>query len=118
LVCKDCLDEYIKDFIDAIYKDEDTNRFVVKEENKIIGFVQWTEKGIPEIIDIMVLPERQNKGYGREILNQVLTGLKARGFRKVRVGVFKSNSSARHLYEKIGFKPIQMVIAMFWIRNE
>jgi len=117
LVCKDCLDEYIKDSIDAIYKDEDSNRFIVKEKNKIIGFVMWTEKKIPEIIDVMVLPERQNKGYGRTILDKVLTELKSKGFRKVRLGVFKSNLSALYLYEKIGFKPIQMIIAMFLYRN-
>jgi len=102
----------------TIYQDEDSNCLVVKEENEIIGFVQWTEKRTPEIIYIMVLPERQNKGYGKEILNQILTGLRSKRFRKVRLGVFKSNLTAGHLYEKIGFKPIQMIIAMFWVRNE
>ncbi len=71
---------------------------------KVVGIACWRENKIPEIIDIMVSPEEQGRGYGKILLNEALSRLKSKGYQKVLLGVFESNLVAGYLYKKLDSK--------------
>lgn len=62
-------------------------------------------KGYGEIISIYFLPEYVGKGYGKKLMERVLSELKDKGFDKVFLWVLEENRSARCFYEKMGFEP-------------
>lgn len=47
--------------------------------------------------------EYQNKGYGMQFLNTVLSLLKENGYCEFTVGVEDDNSRAKHMYQALGF---------------
>lgn len=60
-------------------------------------------EGYSELICIHSLCDSWGKGYGTIMMNQVLNDIKAAGFSKVMLWVFKENYRARKFYEKHGF---------------
>lgn len=59
--------------------------------------------GFGEIISLYLLPEYMGKGYGRLLLQTVISELKNMGFHKVFLWVLEENQNARCFYEKCGF---------------
>ncbi|WP_178024136.1 N-acetyltransferase [uncultured Paenibacillus sp.] len=55
------------------------------------------------IHDFCVLPSRQGRGYGREMLAQTVRLLLAQGHTRIRLSVAAENRSALELYSKTGF---------------
>lgn len=56
-----------------------------------------------QLLAIAVLPEARGRGYGRALLERVLTHTSASGGRRVILEVASSNGPARRLYESAGF---------------
>jgi ribosomal protein S18 acetylase RimI-like enzyme len=52
---------------------------------------------------LAVAPERQRQGVGRALLTAAAAEARARGARKLTLGVFGPNEGARRLYESFGF---------------
>ena len=59
--------------------------------------------GKAEIISIHSLPENWHKGYGSQMMNQVLKDIKEAGYSEVVLWVFRENNRARAFYEANGF---------------
>lgn len=59
--------------------------------------------GFGEIISLYFLPEYMRKGYGRLLLQAVVSELKEIGFDKAFLWVLEQNWNARYFYEKFGF---------------
>ena len=57
-----------------------------------------------EIYAIYLLPEYWDKGYGRQMMEYILSNLKNMGFHEVVIWVLKENIRARIFYEKFGFQ--------------
>ena len=55
------------------------------------------------LVSIAVLPEFRLRGIAEELIRAFLTELRRRGIHACRVGVEAENTSARKLYEKMGF---------------
>lgn len=55
------------------------------------------------IHDFCVLPSRQGRGYGREMLAQTVRLLQAQGRTRIRLSVAAENRSALELYRRTGF---------------
>ena len=67
------------------------------------GFVQYYfEYPYFEVVEIHLLPEYRGKGIGSSIL-QYLQKVCIAQDRKIRIGCFKENHRAKHLYRKLGF---------------
>jgi ribosomal protein S18 acetylase RimI-like enzyme len=66
------------------------------------------EDGVYSLNGIAVLKTHQNKGFGRELINEVLYGLINSGT-KILIDVDSHNDRAYHLYKSIGFKEIHTV---------
>lgn len=76
-------------------------------EDEFVGYVSCnTEKNNPDsflINDIHIKKDFQRKGFGTEILNQVITEANKQNKSQLKVFVFKNNPSIK-FYEKRGFK--------------
>lgn len=84
----------------AIYK-------VAEEAGKIIGFGgMWQVMDEGEIINIAVQKTYQKQGIGQMILEQLIEEAKSRKIVMIHLEVRKSNETAQHLYQKLGFSSI------------
>ncbi|MBU1204411.1 MAG: GNAT family N-acetyltransferase [Nanoarchaeota archaeon] len=97
---------------------------VAKENDKIVGTLQWHIKedpkiGLVEFEEIHVLEKYRGKGIGSSLLKFAIQSVNDY-FRKIKIKprkiflfVDKKNKSARDLYEKYGFKLISEVGDLF-----
>ena len=87
----------------------DRKNLVMIEDDRIIATSSFGKSrmeemnGFGEIISLYFLPEYMGKGYGRLLLQEVVSELKKMGFDKVFLWVLDENRNARHFYEKCGF---------------
>ena len=87
----------------------DRKNLVMVQDGIIIGTSDFGRArieemiGFGEIISLYFLPEYMGKGYGRVLLQAVISELKKMGFDKVFLWVLEENQNARHFYEKCGF---------------
>lgn len=82
---------------------------VVLLNQKIIGYVIATMTGDEaEILNISLSKEQQEKGIGRYLLSHLLGILQQRNIEKVFLEVRVSNHVARKLYERLGFRSINV----------
>jgi ribosomal protein S18 acetylase RimI-like enzyme len=62
------------------------------------------ENGHAGIFDIFIAEEHRNKGYGRQLMLNILGIAKERGAKKAYLQVMNDNLPALRLYENLGFK--------------
>jgi ribosomal protein S18 acetylase RimI-like enzyme len=76
---------------------------IVEEDGKNIGFFVTLESGSDmHLHTICIAPEYQGQGFGTTIIRALLNDARARK-RGVILSVLKTNTSARSLYERLGF---------------
>ena len=84
---------------------EPTSRhFVTSKEYELIAYARLTHTGddVYRISQVVVRPERQRKGFGREILSHVINAARESGAKHI---YLNSQTSVKGLYEGLGFKP-------------
>ncbi|GAI64034.1 unnamed protein product [marine sediment metagenome] len=118
LVPEEQVDAYCRDAIGWMFKSEGNNfTFVGKQNSEYIGVVSWNEGEEPELRDIMVFPEKQDRGYGTALLQKAVCSLKKKGSPKLKLGIFESNIPVRRFYERVGFVEIERLEMMYWRRG-
>lgn len=96
--------------IKKFYDDKNTIGFIVKIDNKIVGFAYGYDIIHPDgkhayfIYSIGMLPEYQDKGYGTKLLSFIKEYVSQNGFFEMFVLTDKGNTRACHVYEKLGGK--------------
>lgn len=84
---------------------------VIKNNNEIIGFSQYTnEDNIGELKHLVVLPEYRNKGYGKLLIERALNYFETKHIKRIDIRVVYGNDSAKNLYEKYGFKTATQIM--------
>lgn len=82
--------------------------FALMDGGEIVGFLMldWDEEGRDlGIWRLMIAPEHQNKGFGRQTLQAVLAMARETGlFDTVNLDVVPENTVAKALYESFGFR--------------
>lgn len=58
-----------------------------------------------EVVSIYFLPDYMGKGYGKILMQCVVSELKKQGYKDIFLWVLEENMRARHFYEQIGFSP-------------
>jgi ribosomal-protein-alanine N-acetyltransferase len=89
---------------ESVFREDEHKYLVAKEDEKVIGYI-GIEKVLDEvhIINMAVHPDYRGKGIGKRLMQHVLNDEEV-FFLEVRV----SNETARKVYEKYGFKDINM----------
>jgi ribosomal protein S18 acetylase RimI-like enzyme len=76
-------------------------------EGEPLGYYWIEERGkIVHLHGILINPEEQGKGFGTEILQQLLDEYKGK-MEAIELGVHKSNQRAKRLYERMGFREVR-----------
>lgn len=85
--------------------------FVVTDGNRVLGGggVAPLSGGAPETCELRkmyFLPQARGKGWGRKMLRQCLVTAKELGFKHVYLETLTGMDSAKALYLKMGFRPL------------
>lgn len=89
---------------EAIFREDEHKYLVAKDEEKVVGYI-GIEKILDEvhIINMAIHPDYRGKGIGKRLMQHVLNDEDV-FFLEVRV----SNETAKNIYEKYGFKVINI----------
>ena len=99
-----------KDFLNNFLKDKNAYGFIAKEDNNIVGFAYAYTLLRPDgktmfyLHSIVILPNYQNKGYGTKLMQFIKDYSIKMNCSEMFVITDKGNSSACHVYEKLGGK--------------
>lgn len=86
---------------------------MVKDHDRQIGFLHLKKDEDKLYIDTFAIKkEEQGKGYGKRVLNDMLTRAKVKEFKKVSLDVMDDNKRAINLYKKLGFE--NKKISRYW----
>jgi len=79
--------------------------FVAESRGDVIGFAQFVRRSAEsvELTRIYVLPDRQRRGIGRQLLEAGLTEFAVEGLKHLTVEVERDNGPGRRFYERAGF---------------
>ena len=84
-------------------------------KNKVVGFVVAREKdGEADIGPVGIVPEHQGKGLSKALMSCSMNGLVKSGFRVATLDASASNTRARNLYEKYGFRVQHLKAFLVW----
>jgi ribosomal protein S18 acetylase RimI-like enzyme len=64
---------------------------------------------VAEISDLLVIPAYRGQGIGTRIIKNLLNTAHTAGYPTIEIGVLAKNTRARHLYERLGFKPVRTI---------
>ncbi len=89
--------------------------FVAEQQGKVIGYAAaqislqpWADVGA--VSYNAVLPEHRGCGVGSALIEHVMHYLKAKGARVLTVVTLDSDDPAKHIYERLGFEPLAVLI--------
>lgn len=79
---------------------------VIEVDDRIAGYLQVLDRGSPIYVqNIAIAPAFQGKGVGTMILKGLQSKAAARKL-PIHLGVFRTNTPAQRLYERLGFRKI------------
>lgn len=99
--------DIIEDEIEEQIEDEDHYVFVAEEEGKVVGFIsgEWQRWNNSVYIDSLYIDENhRHKGYGSQLLKQMIRKSREIRSKKVFIDVEAGNTNALILYLKHGFE--------------
>ncbi len=88
---------------------------------RIIGFIVVIkdQNDVANIVNFLIDPKYQNRGYGSLLLQNVIDKIKmVKGIKKIILNVQISNSSAIRLYEKFKFKKNPKILENYYQSGE
>ncbi len=104
--------EDVKSYLNWLWNRDHEGFFVAKVGDKIVGFVagdaNWfskrEKKRVGAIHEIVVLPEYQEQGIGKALMEKVLNYFKEKGLDAVELWVGDENRKAYEFYRRFGFQ--------------
>jgi ribosomal protein S18 acetylase RimI-like enzyme len=97
--------EELINFLEIEYK---SKSFIFNNENgDVAGYLSYIEdpdsEGMVELLNLIVIPEYQGKGYGRKMVNHYHDLMSEKKFKKSKLVTSPKNIDAIRFYEKIGY---------------
>lgn len=78
---------------------------IFERDNQTVGYLWFTLKDNDAfLMDIMLLPESQGKGVGKQLMQTFIDELAASGAQELELRVSPNNQRALSLYNKLGFR--------------
>ncbi len=80
-----------------------------KGTKEVFGFVCFrVYQEEAELTNFAILPSKQNKHFGTELLSFALTYLLSKGVQKITLEVSAQNKKAKKIYQDFGFKKVSV----------
>lgn len=110
-----------QEFFAAILANEDAALFVAEQQGTIIGMIHCYIRTTPSIpivvprrfvqIEDLVVSERfRHQGIGQALIERAHQWTREKGLTEVELGVWEFNTSARALYEKLGYQATRRIM--------
>ena len=85
----------------------DKESYIVHKGTSPVGWVMYkVEDTICNVDIIVLLDEERRKGYGRDIIHDIIE--KNKGLKTIKLDVQERNIAARKFYEKMGFRVVDI----------
>ena len=98
------IDEYSSDLIASTFNYDYYHTYVILIDNKIVGYVSATIiLDECNLIKIIIDTSYRKKGFGKLLLNYLLTVCKKNNVSKIFLEVRKDNDAAKMFYKDFGF---------------
>ena len=113
---------YAPDAIAKHIKSTSQTFLLLSDEAGVQAFAAYgprQDADVFKLFKLYVLPQRQSKGYGRALINEIKTRLIAIGRHRLDLNVNRMNP-ALHFYEKCGFQLIgteDIPIGPYWMND-
>ncbi|MDT6980069.1 ribosomal protein S18-alanine N-acetyltransferase [Levilactobacillus zymae] len=94
-------------FANELRRDKDRLYLVIRKNDRLLAFIGSTfdeRTRDAHITNIAVLPDYQNRGLGRFLLNIMIKKAQRLNYKTVSLGVRVSNQQAQHLYQDLSFQ--------------
>jgi putative acetyltransferase len=104
------LDEELQEIADLV--GGEGIALVAEVDGKAVGVALGRRTGakVAELRDLFVQPEARGAGLARELMREFVAQAGAGGAEMVELDVLASNAEARTIYERWGFKPIELTL--------
>jgi len=93
--------------VDWIKKDMDrgVTYFVIEKENCVVGCValELANSEVCYLERLVVLPDQRQHGFGKALVDHVLSGTKLPGVHGVSIGIIAEHTELKSWYKRIGF---------------
>jgi ribosomal protein S18 acetylase RimI-like enzyme len=107
-----------REYVEKIIANENAAIFVAEQQDILIGMIHSEVRTAPDVplfvprhfayIDDLVVSERfRHQGIGLALVERVHQWARDRGLTEVELGVWEFNTSARLLYEKLGYQTMR-----------
>ena len=104
-----------REFFAEIFANEDAALFVAENEGALVGVIHCYIDSTPmvpvvvpcsfvHIVDMVVDESFRHHGVGQALLERVHQWTQEKGLAEVELAVWEFNTSARNLYEKLGYR--------------
>ena len=105
-----------KEFIRISYTSSDQTLGVLKSpDGKVIGFTTWKLFGDMAVLFLIgVMPDFQNKGYGKDLWLETFAAMKRQGAKSVKTTVSMNNMVSVNFHTKVGFRLIDPEIVLHY----
>lgn len=98
-------DAWKRSFFEQTLKRKNSFSFVVKENNRVIGYMNaWQVEDEMNLDNIAVAEIYRNKGIGSQLMSKLIEISKENRCKKIFLEVRISNIAAQKLYQKFGFE--------------
>lgn len=92
-------------FMQEILVSEYAHFYVLTVEDRVMGYGGvWVFLDESHVVNIAVDPQEQGKGYGRALMEQLISYSMSHGYVNMTLEVREHNESAIALYESMGFE--------------
>jgi len=125
-------EDQIRYMLEALYNEAELRQLIVSDDQRFIllwedgvahGFAAYAvrpeDPSVCKLHKLYVLPECQGKGYGRRLLEEITTRLKAQDIRKLDLNVNRQNP-AFDFYRAYGFDVLRqedIAIGPYWMND-
>jgi N-acetylglutamate synthase-like GNAT family acetyltransferase len=79
--------------------------FIMENENLVVGCValELTKSDVCYLERLAVLPDKRRHGFGKALINHILSEAKLLGAKRVNIGIIAEQSELKNWYKEIGF---------------
>jgi ribosomal protein S18 acetylase RimI-like enzyme len=105
----DDLDEELQEIADLV---GDGIVLVAEQDGKAVGLALGRRTGtkVVDLRDLYVQPDARRSGLARELVREFVAHASAAGAEMIELDVLASNAEARAIYERWGFKPVELTL--------
>ncbi|MFW5794022.1 MAG: ribosomal protein S18-alanine N-acetyltransferase [Bacillota bacterium] len=95
--------------LSEIFKNALIKCFILEQEKQNIGYtIIWLDGDKSQIYSLVIIPEKQAKGYAKVLLNHLFKYYKKHKIKEISLEVRISNAKAINLYKCYGFESVSI----------